>query len=181
LLVPRIYATLVIIMRVFAIAAVTVNGFIGQTPDQTSWDWTSPEDRKLLVQLTKEAGTVVLGSKTFDTFRHKRAFPGRRTIIYTRHPKTIDIPDIETTDETPNDLVRRLELEGATGLAVIGGTTIYNLFLASGMLDELYLTIEPIVFGSGIPLFGAASVTLQLLDSRNLNDNTILLHYAVKK
>jgi dihydrofolate reductase len=168
-------------MRVFAIAAVTANGFIGQTSDQTSWDWTSPEDRKLLVQLTKEAGTVVLGATTFATFKRKRAFPGRRTIIYTRHPETINVEDIETTDESPRVLVERLTREGATGLAVIGGTSIYNQFLESNLLDELYLTVEPILFGSGIPLFENAQAQLHLLDSFALNENTILLHYAVKK
>jgi dihydrofolate reductase len=169
-------------MKVVAIAAVTANGFIGQTTEQTSWDWTSPEDRKLLIQLTKEAGAVVLGVRTFETFKHKRAFPGRRTIIYTHHPERLaDIPDIETTAETPSQFVHRLAQEGATGLAVIGGTTTYNQFLASGVLDELYLTVEPILFGSGVPLFGEAHAKLRLLDTRQLNDNTVLLHYALNK
>jgi dihydrofolate reductase len=167
-------------MKVFAIAAITANGFIGQASNQMSWDWTSPEDRKLLVELTKKAGSVVLGAKTFDTFKRKRAFPGRRTIIYTRHPDTIDIPNIETTDETPDALIARLKKDGATGLAIIGGTSIYNLFLESGTLQELYLTMEPILFGNGIPLFGSANVKLKLLDSHKLNDNTVLLHYAVQ-
>jgi dihydrofolate reductase len=168
-------------MRVFAIAAITVNGLIGQSPNQTSWDWTSPEDRKLLVSLTKEAGSVVLGSRTFDTFEHKRAFPGRRTIIYTRHPETITIPGIETTGETPMELVTRLEHEGLAGLAVLGGTSIYDQFLKSGVLQELYLTVEPVIFGSGVPLFGTAAAKLRALDSRKLNDNTVLLHYAVEQ
>ncbi len=169
-------------MRVIAIAAITANGFIGQTGDQISWDWTSPEDRKHLVKLTKEAGTVVLGVNTFETFKRRRAFPGRRTIIYTRHPEKIsDVPDVEATSEAPNELVARLKKEGATGLAVMGGRSIYNLFLAEGALDELYLTVEPVVFGSGIPLFGDAETRLKLLDTENLNDNTIVLHYKVEK
>jgi dihydrofolate reductase len=168
-------------MRVLAIAAITANGFIGQATDHISWDWTSPEDRKLLVRLTKEAGCVVLGSKTFDTFKRRRAFPGRRTIIYTTRPESIIVPDIETTSETPAKLVERLEHEGATGLAVLGGRSIYNQFLASGVLQELYLTMEPVVFGSGVPLFGETGAKLALLDSSKLNENTVLLHYAVEK
>lgn len=169
-------------MRVFAIAAITANGFIGQAEDQISWDWTSPEDRKLLVQLTKEAGTVVLGAKTFATFKRKRAFPGRRTIVYTSYPEKLTaIPGIETTSEPPKDLVDRLSREGTTGLAVLGGRSVYTQFLESGALDELYLTVEPVIFGSGIPLFGGAAAQLRLLDSYKLNDNTVVLHYTVKK
>jgi dihydrofolate reductase len=170
-------------MRVFVIAAITANGFIGQTSDQISWDWTSPEDRTLLVRLTKEAGAVVLGATTFNTFKRKRAFPERRTIIYTHHPEDLaQISDIETTAEPPEVLVARLEKEGATGLAVIGGSSIYAQFLESGVLDELYLTVEPILFGAGIPLFGSTTKKrLHLLDSSQLNSNTTLLHYAVAR
>lgn len=169
-------------MKVIAIAAITANGLIGQTPDEISWDWTSKEDRALLVRLTREAGTVVLGSKTFDTFRRKRAFPNRRTIIYTYQPELINIPDIETTAEPPKELVARLEREGAHGLAVIGGTSIYDQFLKAALIDELYLTVEPVLFGKGIPLVNSLqNVALRLLDTEPLNDNTVLLHYAVKK
>jgi|HubBroStandDraft_4_1064222.scaffolds.fasta_scaffold760767_2 dihydrofolate reductase len=169
-------------MKVIAIAAITANGLIGQTADQISWEWTSPEDRALLIRLTKEAGAVVLGARTFDTFKRRRAFPGRRTIIYTKHPETIAATDIETTAEKPADLVKRLQNEGATGLAVIGGTSIYTQFLSSGCVGELYLTVEPILFGTGIPLVtNLQTVKLRLIETGKLNDNTVLLHYAVEK
>jgi dihydrofolate reductase len=167
-------------MRVFIIAALSADGFIGQHAQHLALDWTSKEDKKLFVEKTKEAGVVVMGSRTFATF--KRAFSDRRLIIYTSKPESIDVDGVETTSETPKDLVERLEKEGATTLAVGGGATIYKMFMESGLVDELFLTIEPVIFGEGVPLFGGPVLSeLTLVEEKRLNKNTILLHYSVDK
>ncbi|HEV2403641.1 MAG TPA: dihydrofolate reductase family protein [Candidatus Saccharimonadales bacterium] len=168
-------------MKVFIIAALSADGFIGAGEAHRSFDWTSKEDKQLLVELSKEAGVIVMGSKTFNTFRIRRAPPGRRLIVYTRHPETVKGEgDIQTTHETPQNLIERLRAEGCHGLAIEGGSSIYKLFLDSGIVDELYLTIEPVLFGNGAPLFsGPVSTQLTLLENRQLNDNTVLLHYRV--
>nr|AIA15739.1 Dihydrofolate reductase [uncultured bacterium] len=164
-------------MRVFIIAAVTADGFIARHTDHLS-DWTSVEDKKLFVALTKEAGVMVMGSRTFATIG--RALPGRRTIVYTTHPERITAAGVETSNEDPKVLIKRLEQEGATGLAVCGGGEIYSLFMSAGVIAELYLTIEPILFGQGIPLFKKElDSTLLLNEVRALNNHTMLLHYKV--
>lgn len=165
-------------MKVFLIAAITADGFIGRTAEHLA-DWTSPEDKKLFARLTKEAGVMVMGSRTFATIG--RALPGRKTIVYTSRPDEFAIEGVMPTAEAPHTLVRRLKDEGISGLAICGGASIYRLFMQAGVVDELYLTVEPVLFGSGITLFdGELETQLSLLDSKKLNDNTILLHYAVQ-
>lgn len=162
-------------MNVFIIAAVTVDGFIGLDSTHTA-DWTGTEDKKVFVRLTKAAGTIVMGSKTFATIG--RALPGRRTIVITRHPEAITVPDVETTSEAPAELLKRLEQEGATAVAICGGASIYDIFLREGLVDELYITVVPQVFGSGLPLFTAwLPKTLTLLESSTLTDGCVLSHY----
>jgi dihydrofolate reductase len=170
-------------IKVFIIAALSADGFIGQDAKQRALDWTSKEDRQLLIQLSREAGVIVMGSKTYATFKISQAPPGRRLIIYTSHPEMIHGERVETTNEEPEKLIERLEKEGAHGLAIEGGSTVYKMFMERGLVDELYLTIEPVLFGKGIPLFneGLKAVSLKLLECRPLNDNTILVHYSVNK
>lgn len=163
-------------MKVFLIAAISVDGFIGPDHTHTSLEWTSKEDTKLFVRLTKQAGAIVMGGNTYRTIG--KALPGRRNIVYS-HTR-IDQEGIETTQELPQELVARLEHEGHAQLAVCGGQSVYDMFLKAGVVNELYLTIEPLLFGSGLPLTSAA-VTLELLENEKLNDNTMLLHYKVRK
>jgi dihydrofolate reductase len=168
-------------VKVVLIAAITVDGFIGKTADHLA-DWTGGADKKLFVQVTKEAGTMVMGSTTFATIG--RALPGRKTIVYTSKPKKIKVEGVETTQESPAKLVARLEKEGATGLAVCGGATIYAQFMAAGVVDELYISVAPTLFGTGIPLFSGdedVRQRLKLLDQQLLDDNTIMMHYKTIK
>jgi len=166
-------------MKVFLIAVMTADGMIARSATHLA-DWSSPEDKKLFVRLTKEAGVMVMGSRTFATIG--RALPGRRTIVYTTQPEAITTEGIETTQASPAELIAQLKSEGATGVAICGGSSIYQLFMKSGVIDELYLSIEPLLFGQGVPLFaGELETRLQLLSNEKLNDNTVLLHYAISK
>nr|AIA10584.1 dihydrofolate reductase [uncultured bacterium] len=164
-------------MKVSVVAAITADGFIGRDAHHLS-DWTSKEDKQVFVRLTKEAGTIVMGSKTYATIG--RPLPGRRNIVYTTRPNEFQIEGVEATSEEPAMLVARLEQEGATGLAVCGGASIYGQFMRAGVVTDLYLTIEPVLFGTGVPLCNAELDTrLALRETSKLNENTILLHYSV--
>lgn len=164
-------------MKVFLIAAVSADGYIAHSHSEPTKK-TSRADKRLFVELTKQAGTIVMGGVTFRTIG--KALPGRRNIVYSR--QEINEPDIEVTQEPPAQLVARLEQEGAEALAVCGGGVVYDMFLKAGVVDELYLTIEPALYGQGVSLaYSLLDLQLRLLDSRLLDENTMLLHYAVAK
>ncbi|HSX30651.1 MAG TPA: dihydrofolate reductase family protein [Candidatus Saccharimonadales bacterium] len=166
-------------MKTFIIAALTADGFIGRSAGHTA-DWTGSEDKKVFVRLTKEAGVMVLGARTFATIG--RALPGRRNIVYTRHPESITSEGVETTLEPPSELLTRLEKEGVTAVAICGGTSIYDLFMQANLVDELYLTVSPLLFGTGVRLFDVpVDVHLELKESSPVGTDSVLLHYVVVK
>lgn len=162
-------------MEVFIIAAVTIDGKIARDVGQVSTAWTSDADKKKFVHLTKEAGTLVMGSTTYETIG--RPLPGRRTIVLTRSKR---YDGVEVTSESPKELVARLEAEGVEALAICGGSSIYTQFLKAGVVKKIYLTVEPVAFGSGISLFSeTAEVKLELAGAPEIIDNTIFLTYNI--
>lgn len=169
-------------MKVFIIAAQSADGFIGLDTNHRSLDWRSKADAKFFIERTKEAGVIVMGSATYNTFKIRRNPPGRRLIVMSSHPESIEGEGVEVTSESPVELLERLEREGAHEVAISGGATIYKLFLDNNLVDELYLTIEPVLFGTGIPLFkGEVRARLSLIENRNLSEDTILLHYKLRR
>jgi dihydrofolate reductase len=163
-------------MKVFLIAAMSTDGFIARNESELA-DWTSKEDKRLFVELTKRAGVMVMGGTTYRTIG--KPLPGRRNIVYSR--RAIDQPGVEFTRESPQSLVARLKGEGCKELAVCGGATIYNMFLKAGVVDELYLTIEPILFGEGISLLDSSiDMKLTLIETRLLSNNIVLNHYNTR-
>ena len=164
-------------MKIILIAAVTADGFIARDSNQLA-DWTSKEDKQVFVGLTKQAGVMIMGRNTYETIG--RALPGRKTIVYTSKP--LDNAEVQVTQAEPSELISQLAKEGFEEVAICGGQQIYDLFLSKGLVDEIYLTIEPKIFGSGISLaLSSNDLDLHLLESDKLNDDTLLLRYEVKK
>jgi len=170
-------------MKIWLIAAMSADGKIAEAPDQLSLDWTSKEDTRFFVSKTKEAGVVVMGRKTFDTIG--KPLPGRKIIVMTRSllPEPVEGADggsVEHTNEQPEEIVTRLKEEGHETLALAGGSSVYSAFLQAGLVTDLFLTIEPVLFGGGIPLAsGFDRIEMKLVDSTNINENAVLLHYRI--
>jgi dihydrofolate reductase len=168
-------------MHVFLIAAVTLDGYIAREVGQNSTTWTSPEDTQWFRQRTKEAGAVVMGSKTYDTVG--RPMPNRLNVVMTRklekYSETAD--NIWFTNASPQEILLNLEEKGYTEVAICGGSSVYSLFMKHNLIQTLYVTIEPLVFGRGVPLFTETlDHQLRLTEVRNLSEQTLLLEYKVK-
>lgn len=164
-------------MKVYIIAAISADGFIAKSKDEFI-NWTSPEDKKFFREMTKESKVMVMGGNTFRTF--KSPLPDRRTIVYSRN--NIDNSAVETTNLPPEELINNLKEEGVSEIAVCGGSSIYGMFLRSGVVTDVYLSIEPLIFGEGISLIDSdIDIKLELEKVRNLNENTLLIHYKVAK
>jgi dihydrofolate reductase len=137
-------------LAVSLIAAQTTDGFIARESHETSISWTSREDKKRFVALTKRAGVMVMGRTTWETIG--KGLPERLIIVYSRRVPPEPIDGVEWTTFPPQMLLQNLEKRGFAEVAICGGGEVYDLFLREGLVDRIYLTIEPIAFGQGIRL-----------------------------
>lgn len=168
-------------MNVYIIAALSADGFIARSLNQTSLSWTSREDKRYFSKRTKKSGVVIMGRKTYETIG--RPLPGRLNIVYTQSSDFSDIsnkPNLRFTKLSPNFLIKQLQQEGFKEIAICGGAGIYTLFIRSGLVNNIYLTVEPILFGSGVKLFTeSVDVRTKLMKTRKLSNQTVLLEYHV--
>jgi dihydrofolate reductase len=172
-------------MKVILIAALSADGLLARDGDDFSMDWTSPEDVKLFVRVTKEAGVMIMGSRTFaTTIAAGRKLPGRKMVVYTSKPHIDhDRADAtEFTNDPPAVVLERLAKEGYASVAVCGGAAVYDMFLQAGLVDELYISFEPVLFGTGMTLAKSGmDIRLKLIETEQLNENTCMMHYEVQK
>lgn len=130
-------------------------------------------------RVSQEAGVVVMGSRTFDTIG--RALPGRLNVVMTRRPEQYESAEnLVFWSGSPRSLLDDLNSKGFETVALAGGATINSLFARDGLIDELYLTIAPKLFGQGLSLFAESlELDLELLEVRRLHAQTILLTYRI--
>jgi len=165
-------------MKTFIIAALTADGFIAKDSRHTSTEWTSKADKKRFVELTKAAGVIVMGSSTFKTIN--RPLSDRTIIVYSRNSK-FEMEGVETTQLPPQELLKSLEERGFKSVAICGGSQIYTMFMKAGVVDTLHLTIEPHLFGKGVPLFNDDMLYHLTLKSvaQSESSGAIVIEYAV--
>nr|AIA16386.1 Dihydrofolate reductase [uncultured bacterium] len=161
-------------IRPFIIAAMTTDGFIAKDANHPAF-WTSKEDKVRFVELTKRAGVVVMGSQTYKTL--PRPLAERINIVYSRDKK---FEGAEMTNDEPRALLSKLESRGFSEVAICGGSQIYNMFMKAKVVDKLYLTVEPLLFGKGVTLFKDDIVAdLTLLSESKTEKGTVFLEYKV--
>lgn len=172
------------VVNVFLIAAISIDCMIAPEADTNSGTWTSGADKKFFSDRTKKAGVLVMGSTTFNTIG--RPMKDRLTIVLSSKPKPleyqhIDDSQVRYTSQSPEEVVAQLESEGFLEIALCGGSSVYTQFMQKGLVHTLYLTIEPIVFGKGVPLFQeeVGRQNFKLKNLTKIGESTMLLEYTV--
>ena len=59
---------------------------------------------------------------------------------------------------------------------------MHSLFFEAGLVDEVWLTVEPVLFGGGTPLLARrADLRLELQTTEKLGAQALLLKYRVPR
>jgi dihydrofolate reductase len=104
----------------------------------------------------------------------------------TRQPEKYQLKEltgkIEFTSEVPSHLINRFETEQEDKILIVGGAQIATLFLKEQLIDELWLTIEPKIFGNGagFVINEYFDIGLKLISCERVNDRgTLITKYMV--
>jgi len=170
--------------------ATSLDGFIARKDGDLSWldraNATVPPGTEMGFEpFLRSVDAIVMGRASFEkvlTFGHW-PYGETRVIVQSRNPVAIDhalARTVSSSSEAPAALCERLAGEGARRLYIDGGVTIQR-FLAAGLIDDLTITIIPVVLGEGLPLFGPlpADVTLRLVDATRFDFGYVQLRYRV--
>jgi dihydrofolate reductase len=85
------------------------------------------------------------------------------------------------TDGIQSAFAQARRAAGDKSIAIAGGASVVNQFLAAGLIDELRLHVAPVILGAGERLFeGVGSVTLEPLSTRATKFVTHLSYKVVR-
>ena len=176
-------------MIVTMIAVISLDGCLTRHDAAGATGWASPEDQDRYRTLSRACDAHIFGAGTYrdhrDAFR-QGVTPAIRKVVLTRDSTAFAddvVPgQLEFSAEAPAVLIARLAAEGHRRCAILGGGAIYGQYLGAGVVDELHLTVEPLVFGNGVRLAGDAPIDagFRLRDVERLNESTLFLTYDRK-
>ena len=91
---------------------------------------------------------------------------------------------IEFTNASPAELTASFKRKGHKQMLVVGGPHVATSFLKEQLIDELWLTFEPKIFGTGgnFVTDEKLDINLRLIYCEKVNEQgTLITKYAVLK
>lgn len=173
--------------RVILITAASLDGRITRGPKEGN-AFTSPADQAWFAATLDGMDAVLMGRGTYEAVRERlrarRDDASVPRIVFTRDPGRFAAeagPGLQFTAESPTDGVARLRAEGKQRLALVGGAELHSAFFAADLVDEVWVTLEPWIFGRGKLLApDAPEVALEFLAHEFLSPQSLLLKYRVR-
>lgn len=171
-------------MKVILSMAVSANGIIATNDGEE--EFLSDETWNRFVERAKEIGCVVWGRKTYDAVmsydqRYIDDIKDVKKIVVSK--SNLLLSDTCFVAASPKDAIKQLETQGFENILISGGATLNSEFAKLNLIDEIILDINPVIVGSGIPLFLPSDfeLKLKLKETKKIEGNNIELVYEVIK
>src|SRR3990167_2130418 len=152
-------------MKVIAIWTQTIDGYIAKSSDD-DLAWGAKADKQWFSKVTREMGVVVMGRKTAELIG--RPLPGRLNLVMSRK-----------TGKSPRQILEDLENKGFKQVAICGGASIYTLWLRERLVDEVWVSIQPVIFEGGIKPVEDVEVKLEWVGQEEIGEGVVVMKYKV--
>lgn len=179
-------------IKSFAFVATSLDGFIAGEND--SLDWLNKANMRVpqgedcgFKEFIKSIDCLVMGRVTFEKVLTFTKWPYDEMKVIVLSSKKMEIPiklhkTVSGSTLSPPDLIQKLSSEGAKRIYVDGGVTIKR-FLLSNLLNEITITIIPVLLGGGKPLFAGINreINLEIISSKLFDFGFVQNRYRISK
>ncbi len=180
--------------------ASTLDGYIAEADDTLDWllKYEGSFDREGVEPIKgsydrfyEGVGALVMGSVTYEFILGHMgeggewSYKGKPTWVLSRRdlPKPAgEESDVRIVNAQVPDLYDELiAAAGERNLWVMGGGNVASQFADAGLLDELLVTVVPVVLGEGKPLFDRRlpGGPMQLVGTRTFDSGMVELRYEI--
>lgn len=180
---------------------ISLDGYATDLKGDLSWVPYDEELQAYAKEIVDNVGTPVYGRKTYELMEsywpnvlkdenaseyelnHAKWIEYVQKIVLS---KTLKNPTWNNTLVISDHLVEEInELKQGEGkdLVIFGSPTASQTLLKCGLIDELLLTLCPVLLGKGISPFTQNSdkINLKLISSKTFKSGVLSLHYQVEK
>jgi dihydrofolate reductase len=133
--------------------AMSLDGYIAGPSGE--YDWIVMDPDMDFGALMRRYDTFLIGRKTFETIQRAGdaapPTPGITNIVCSRTLRPADCAPATLSDDAARSVV---DLRGQPGkdIALFGGGELFRSLLAAGLVDEVNVSVVPVLLGGGIPL-----------------------------
>ncbi len=129
--------------------------------------------------------TVLMGRKTYEVGQREgltSPYPTLDQFVFSRTLTESPDPAVQLVSEDAISFVIQLKKQDGEAIWICGGSELATLLYAAGLIDEVIVKLNPVLFGTGIPLLAGRqeSARLRLDSCEPHTSGHVVLTYAVQ-
>jgi len=161
--------------------AVSLDGFI-EGPNG-EYDWCFTDQDYGMTAFFKRADSIFIGRKSYDVLMASDGsgmFPKMKYYVFSNSLKEVKDGIVISGDIEKQ--VNKIKNEEGKDIWLFGGAELTSTLLNLGLVDLLWLSVHPILLGSGKPLFSGIEgrIKLNLQESKTYDTGLVSLTYDIK-
>lgn len=166
--------------------ATSLDGYIAAPDESLEWLYQiEGEGDNGFSEFYQTVDTILMGKRTYDWIikQQLEQFPyqNKRCYVFTRSDMENN-EDVIFVNEDVTEFTNKLKREDGKNIWIVGGGELLHSFIEKKLVDEMIITVAPVILGQGIPLFRKGNQQLKLLLKNERTFNQFVeLHYKVKK
>jgi dihydrofolate reductase len=166
--------------------AMSLDGYIADTTGSIAWldrTVTDPQVGSRVLAYIAASDTIIMGRLTYEQVLGfgDWMYPQQKTLVVSSSLSAASSPN--TTIVQPADLEMQLSSGNAQQVWIVGGAQVNALMLELELVDEIYVTVIPILLGAGRSLVSALpdAITLDLRSVTQLPQSCVELNYGIRR
>jgi dihydrofolate reductase len=186
--------------KIIALGHISLDGYMADLNGQINWIRMDEETNKLVKDLYRGAAGTIYGRKTYelmdpfwpDVLKNPEKWPpwiveyavwvdeAVKVVV----SATLGSVNWRNTRLIRNNVVeemRRVKQEVKGDLLLLASAQLLATLLPAGLVDEVGVTVTPVILGEGMPYFKGLKdrVGLELREERNFTNGVVGLRYGV--
>lgn len=176
---------------------VSLDGYIEGPNHEMDWSVWDEEMEDYMMNFLRETDTFIYGRRAYEVMKQywphvttDPNFPDRDMEFVQRMnetPKLIlsrSLTDVEWNsriihgDHMPQE-IKTIKNQPGKNLALFAGAETASFFINHDLIDEYQIIINPVILGSGTPLFNHIrdKINVKLLKTQSFPSGIVILHY----
>lgn len=162
--------------------AASLDGFIAGEDGSFSDFIMDDEIVAHFMESLEQFGAVLMGRKTYEVGLAEgktNPYPMLESHVVSRSMEQKDYPEVNIMASNIEETVRKIKASAEKPVWLCGGGEIAGQLCNDGLIDEIWIKLNPIVLGKGIALFGGRTIPggLALMDQQVLKSGVVVLKY----
>jgi dihydrofolate reductase len=186
--------------KIISLIHISLDGFMADTNGQINWIRMDGEVHGWVMELRRDAAGTLYGRTTYkmmDTYwpgvlKDPGSYPQWQVdyaewvdkalkVVVSKTLPGVDWNNTRLIRDNVGEEIRRIKEEVSGDLLLLASATLVGTLLPMGLIDEVAVTVNPIILGKGRPFFVGLGdkVPLRLRENRTFSNGAIGLRYQV--